>query len=151
MTPKADFYAGIGIAIFSAVFFIIAGTYPDAPQGIGPGGFPRIVTGAMFVLGIFLSVNSFIAMRKGAKDTVRISLKEFSQMLMLAGSFLAYVFLVKYLGYLIATPLFLFLFEFLYGDRKWYRMVLVAVIGTVVTFVLFKYLFKIYLPEFYFF
>lgn len=151
MTPKADFYSGIGIAVFSAVFFIISGTYPEAVQGLGPGGFPQIITGTMFFLGVLLSVNSFISMKRGVKDTSKLNGKELVQMLILAVAFLAYVFVMKYVGYVISTPLFLFLFLYLYGDRKWLRMALVAIIGTAVTFVLFKYLFQIYLPEFYFF
>ncbi|MCK9287778.1 MAG: tripartite tricarboxylate transporter TctB family protein [Sphaerochaetaceae bacterium] len=151
MTPKADFYSGIGIAVFSAVFFILSGTYPASEQGLGPGGFPKIVTGTMFCLGVLLSINSFINMKRGMKDIVKLNGKDMLQVLILAAAFLAYIVVIKYLGYVISTPLFLFLFLYLYGDRKWLRMVLVSIIGTAVTFVLFKYLFQIYLPEFYFF
>jgi len=151
MTPKADFYSGIGIAVFSAVFFFIAGTYPEAAKGLGPGGFPQIITATMFVLGMLQSVNSFVAMKRGAKESAKLNGKEIVQMLILGAAFFAYVLVMKYLGYVISTLIFLFLFLYLYGDRKWLRMVLVTVIGTAVTFIMFKYLFQIYLPEFYFF
>lgn len=151
MTPKADFYSGIGIAIFAAVFYALAGAYPEATQGLGPGGFPQIITATMFVLGIALSVNSYISMRKGKKDDFHLNGKELLHIGILAAAFFVYLSGLKYLGYVVATPLFLFIFLYLYGDRKWKRMILVSVISTAVTFVLFKYLFQIYLPEFYFF
>lgn len=152
MTPKADFYAGVGIAVFAAIFFVLAGTYPEAKgEGLGPGGFPRIVTGVMFVLGILLSLNSFVAIRKGIDDDQRMSRDDFFKMIILGGSFFLYISVIKYLGYVFTTPFFLILFMYLYGDRKWKRMVVVALVGTLVTYVLFKYVFLIYLPEFYFF
>lgn len=149
MTPKADFFSGIGIAIFAAVFFILAGTYPEAEgYGLGPGGFPKIVTGTMFVLGVALSINSYVVAKRGAAEDKRLTLPELTSVLMLAAAFLAYTFVIKYLGYIITTLVFLFLFMFLYGDRKWKRMGVVSVLGTAITFVLFKYLFLIYLPTF---
>jgi hypothetical protein len=151
MTPKADFYAGVGIAVFAAIFFVLAGTYPVAKgDGLGPGGFPRIVTGGMFLLGILLSLNSFVAIRKGTEEEHRMSRKDFFRMLVLGGSFLLYITTIKYLGYIITTPFFIFLFMYLYGDRKWKRMFVVSIAGAAVTFALFKYVFMIYLPEFYF-
>lgn len=152
MTPKADFYAGVGIAVFSAIFFVLAGTFPAARgDGLGPGGFPRIVTGVMFFLGIMLSLNSFVAIRKGENEEHRMDREDFVRMVVLGGAFLLYITVIKYLGYIITTPIFIFIFMYLYGDRKWKRMVIVALIGAAVTFVLFKYVFMIYLPEFYFF
>ncbi len=152
MTPKADFFSGIGIAIFAAVFFIMAGTYPEAEgYGLGPGGFPRIVTGTMFVLGVLLSLNSFVVARRGVKEDVRVTVPELLNMLLLAAAFLGYIFVIQYLGYIITTVIFLFLFMYLYGDRKWKRMALVTVIGTAATYALFKYVFLIYLPAFYLF
>ena len=152
MTPKADFFSGIGIAIFAAVFFIMAGTYPEADgYGLGPGGFPRIVTGTMFILGVLLSLNSFVVARRGVKEDVRVTVPELLNMLLLAAAFLGYIFVIQYLGYIITTIIFLFLFMYLYGDRKWKRMALVTVVGTAATYALFKYVFLIYLPAFYLF
>ena len=150
MTPKADFYAGIGIAIFSAVFFIIGGTYNSSQGqlGLGRGGFPQIISGIMFVLGAMLSINSFIAIRKGAKSEKKLSKPELIRMLLLIIAFAAYLFVMKYLGYIITTPPFLFLFLYLYGDRKWVRMAIVSVCTTVVTFFLFNNVFMILLPGF---
>ena len=159
MTPKADFFAGIGIVIFSGVMFSIAGKMaPPATFGLGPGGYPMLVTGVLLLLGAILAVQGWLGIRRSAADKAEtgqakgktVTLAELKGIVILALSFWAYVFLMKYLGYLITTPIFLFLFLFQYGYRNWLRMVLISAISTVVTWVLFNYAFLIYLPDFYF-
>jgi hypothetical protein len=161
MTPRADFFTGIGIVIFSSVMFGIASRMPPAASyGLGPGGYPMLVTGTLAVLGAILSLQGWQRMRRLARDTPAgeqggakkaITLKELRGMVFLALSFWLYVFLMKYLGYLVTTPVFLFLFLLQYGDRKWLRMVLVSLGATALSWALFAYAFRIFLPDFYFF
>ena len=159
MTPKADFFAGVGIVVFSGVMFRIAGKMaPPATFGLGPGGYPMLVTGAMLLLGAILAVQGWLGIRRlaahkaetGPAKKKTVTLAELKGIVFLAFSFWAYVFLLKYLGYLITTPIFLFLFLFLYGNRKWLQMVLISIISTGITWALFTYAFLIYLPDFYF-
>jgi hypothetical protein len=161
MTPRADFFTGIGIVIFSAVMFTLAGRMPPpASFGLGPGGYPMLVTGVLAALGIILAIQGWLQMRRAAK-AVRaekdsagakklLGPGELRGIAILALSFWLYIVLIKYLGYLITTPIFLFLFLLQYGDRKWLRMILVSVITTVASWVLFVYAFRIFLPDFYF-
>ncbi len=177
MTPKADFYAGIGIVVFSAVMFGIAGKMPKpAAYGMGPGGYPMLVAGALMALGAILAVQGWLGIRrlsankanennanesKKSSDPVKktLSLAELKGIALLAFSFWAYVFLVKYLGFLYTTPVFLFLFLLQYywgttgvkpGHRELIRMILISVISTGVSWALFNYAFRIILPDFYF-
>ena len=158
MTPKADFFTGIGIVIFAAVMFSIAGKMPaPASYGLGPGGYPMLVTGVLILLGAVLSIQGWLGIRRLSRQTDAdkpgkkvITLAECKGIALLAFSFWAYLFLMKYLGYLIVTPIFLFLFLLQYGDRKWLRMILISVITTGVTWALFTYAFRIFLPDFYF-
>ena len=169
MTPKADFFTGIGIVIFAAVMFSIAGKMPaPASYGLGPGGYPMLVTGVLILLGAILSIQGWLGMRRhsGASadaasedaastdaaqpEKKTVTLAEFKGIALLALSFWAYVFLMKYLGYLITTVVFMFLFLLQYGGKKWPQMILISVIATGVTWALFVYAFRIFLPEFYF-
>ncbi|MDR1251790.1 MAG: tripartite tricarboxylate transporter TctB family protein [Treponema sp.] len=161
MTPRADFFTGIGIVIFSAVIFTLAGRMPPpASFGLGPGGYPMLVTGVLAALGIILAIQGWLQMRRAVK-AVRAEKDsagakklpgpgELRGIAILALSFWLYIVLIKYLGYLITTPIFLFLFLLQYGDRKWLRMILVSVITTVASWVLFVHAFRIFLPDFYF-
>jgi hypothetical protein len=162
MTPRADFFTGIGIVIFSAAMFAVAGRMsPPASFGLGPGGYPMLVTGVLTALGIILAIQGWLQMRRAAqgeavreKDSAGAKKlfipRELRGVAILALSFWLYVFLIRYLGYLITTPIFLFLFLLQYGDRKWLRMILVSVITTVASWALFVYAFRIFLPDFYF-
>jgi hypothetical protein len=158
MTPRADFFTGIGILIFSAVMFAVAGRMsPPASFGLGPGGYPMLVTGVLAALGIILAIQGWLQMRRAAQPEKGsagakklLDLRELRGIAILALSFWLYIVLIKYLGYLITTPIFLFLFLLQYGDRKWLRMILVSVITTAASWVLFVYAFRIFLPDFYF-
>jgi hypothetical protein len=123
-----------------------------------------LVTGVLIALGTVLAIQGWVETRRAARQAARVegsapdtvpkkSLfvpRELQGIAILALSFWLYVFLIKYLGYLITTPIFLFLFLLQYGDRKWLRMILVSVITTAATWVLFVYAFRIFLPDFYF-
>ena len=160
MTPRADFFTGIGLVVFSATMFSIAGKMAKpASYGLGPGGYPMLVAGVLIVLGTILGIQGWLGMRRlsasktddGAPKKNILTFTELRGIALLAISFWAYVFIVKYMGYLITTPVFLFLFLFQYGGRKWLSMVLISIISTFVTWALFVYAFRIYLPDFYFF
>jgi hypothetical protein len=161
MTPRADFFTGVGIVIFSAAMFAVAGRMsPPASFGLGPGGYPMLVTGVLVALGTILAIQGWLEIRRAAragssapgtvpKKNLFVP-RELRNIAILALSFWLYVFLIKYLGYLITTPIFLFLFLLQYGDRKWLRMILVSVITTAASWALFVYVFRIFLPDFYF-
>ena len=156
MTPKADFFAGTGVLVFAAVMFNIARNMPPpATFGLGPGGYPMLVTGVLMVLGAVLAIQGWLGLRRLSTEdkTSRpksLNLAELRGIALLALSFWAYVFLMRYLGYLITTPIFLFLFLLQYGARKWRQMILICVITTAATWFLFNNVFYVILPDFYF-
>ncbi|MDR1587747.1 MAG: tripartite tricarboxylate transporter TctB family protein [Treponema sp.] len=165
MMPRADFFTGLGIVIFSAVMFAVASRMPPpASFGLGPGAYPMLVTGVLIGLGIILAIQGWLQMRRVRTETPRteegsvqgagakklLTYREFRGIVTLALSFWLYTFLIKYLGYLITTPVFLFLFLLQYGDRNWRRMILVSIITTALSWALFVYAFRIFLPDFYF-
>ncbi|MCL2008407.1 MAG: tripartite tricarboxylate transporter TctB family protein [Treponema sp.] len=156
MTPKADFFAGTGILVFAGIMFNIARNMPaPATFGLGPGGYPMLVTGVLMLLGSILAVQGWLGMRRLSRSGEEagqksITFKELGGIAILALSFWAYVFLMRYLGYLITTPIFLFLFLFQYGARKWKQMILICIISTGLSWFLFNYVFYVILPDFYF-
>ena len=108
------------------------------------------------VLGTVLGIQGWLGLRRLARSTEgkeprprSITLKELKGIAILALSFWAYVFLMRYLGYLITTPIFLFLFLLQYGARKWRQMILISIITTVATWFLFNNVFYVILPDFY--
>jgi len=138
------------------MFNIARGMPLPATFGLGPGGYPMLVTGVLMLLGAVLAIQGLLGLRRlaAAQDSSpgkkALTLVEFKDIVILAISFWAYVTVMRYMGYLITTPIFLFLFLFLYGHRKWWQMVLISIIATGITWVLFTYAFRVYLPDLYF-
>lgn len=51
------------------------------------------------------------------------------------------------LGYIIATFLFLVIWQFVIEREKWLKTAIIAVVGTIVMYILFQYLLAVPLPE----
>jgi len=151
MTPKVDFFSGIGIFIVGAIFYFLACQLPVAKVGLGAGGYPKFITVILCTLAIILSIQSYFKMRKNLKDERKTTAKELLSVGALALSFFLYLVSMKYIGFLISTPIFLLLFLYQYGERNWIRMILVSVITPALIYVLFQYVFKVILPNGYFF
>lgn len=59
-----------------------------------------------------------------------------------------YTQFVRPAGYVVATPVLVLGAMLLYGERKWYRLILVPLIVTVVLYHVFRTLFRVPLPRF---
>ncbi len=59
-----------------------------------------------------------------------------------------YTQVVRPVGYVVATPLLVFSVMLLYGDRKWYRLVIVPIVVTFILYHLFRTFFRVPLPTF---
>ena len=147
MTRKADFSIGVGTTLLAICIYLSANQLPVVEIGLGAGGFPKFIAIALGVMGIILAIKSFYRMRQGDQDVKKLELKELINVAILAASFALYVFVVRYLGYLITTPLFFFLFMLIYGERKWIKMGIISVSFTLVVYFLFEKIFYIILPH----
>lgn len=147
MNNKVDFFTGIAVLILSALVFISASQMVTADQGLGAGGFPKFVSVCLGALGAALSIRAMLRIKRGQKDTPKLKKEELISAGLLVVAFFLYTLLVRPLGYLIATPLFFFIFMLIYGERKWIRMTIVSVVFSVAVFFLFEKVFYILLPH----
>lgn len=147
MTRKADFSIGVGTTLLAICIYLSANQLPVVEIGLGAGGFPKFIAIVLGVMGIILAIKSFYRMRQGDQDVKKLELKELINVAILAASFALYVFVVRYLGYLITTPIFFFLFMLIYGERKWIKMGIISVSFTLVVYFLFEKIFYIILPH----
>ncbi len=147
MTRKADFFIGIGTTILAIYIFVSANMLPDVERGLGAGGFPKFVAICLGIMGIILAIKSFYGMKKNEKDVKKYKPEELLNVALLVASFALYLILIRYLGYLITTPVFFFIFMLIYGERKWLRMGIISISFTVIAFFLFEKIFYIILPH----
>jgi hypothetical protein len=128
----------IGILIAAAYLFYVAGNfeYQERPGQLGPQFWPRM---AAVGLGVAVLVRILQTIRDRNRPIVHVK-GEFDEyqeteaelhwpsLGLAIGMVVGYVTSTMFLGYMISTMLFLGLFIWLGGQRKWY-VTLVAVIG----------------------
>lgn len=135
----------IGILLAAAYLFYVAGNfeYQDRPGQLGPQFWPRM---AAVGLGAAVLVRIVQTIRDRNRPIVRVKSEfdEYEQtdaelhwpsLWLALGLVVGYVASTMFLGYLISTALFLGLFIWLGGQRKWYVPLVAAVGGLLFSFI----------------
>lgn len=146
MTRKADFLIGIGTIISAILIYITANQMPTSETGLGAGGFPKFIALGLGILGILLAIRSFFGIKAEAKEQQKANLRELLNVAKLAVAVGLYIFVIRYIGFLIATPIFFFLFMYIYGERKWKQMVIISVALSIGLYLIFEKGFQVMLP-----
>jgi hypothetical protein len=153
MYPKVDFFVGFFMVVFSTLMYIVAGKFPSVQKGLGAGDWPQLILTVLFVLGIILSGSSYYSYRKQARQGGEArqgsyEKKELLHVLVLFLCVAAYIRLVGLFGFILLTPFFLFALMFIFGMRKWIKMVIISVVSTAATYLIFDTLLLVLLPRF---
>ena len=155
-----DIWFGIVlIATGLFLYFVLIPWQVDVPSGwkgtsLSPAFLPKIIAVCISVLGISLSIYSYISHRGlHATSTVEGASKREQNVRVLVTSliFLFYFLLISYVGFLIATAIMLFVFCWFMGSRKWAVIILLTVLGTTATYFIFEKLMLIQLHRGYLF
>ncbi len=144
---QGDLYMGIIILVFSAAFYYFSYHFAGyeiekVPHDVGPAFLPRLLLGALAVESVALILSG---VSKGTDPRPMKPVFQLKPILMLA-SFVAYIVLCTFFGYLIATLVFMILAFFMLGVRGVWTMILVPPLITFGTYFLFGSILNIYLP-----
>ena len=128
----------------------------DLPQSsmvpVGPGFYPRIVLVLMAALSVMLLVSDVLAGRRGrpAPPPARARLN-YGLVAATFGVFVVYVFLLPALGFRLATFLFVAVLQAVLepprGWRRWVLVLVVAVLTSWVTHLVFEHYLSVLLPR----
>lgn len=144
----ADFIISIILIALSVFLYMTADKMPGATKGIGPGDYPKFICAILFVLGVIQLISVIVS----AKGIPLIAFNEINKkyllraLIMVVATFVYYK-LMKPIGYLLTTPLFLFGSFMLFGYKKKIKGVIIALVFTVVVYLLFTKVFMIFLPR----
>ena len=150
-----DIVVSVFYIILAAAIIIMAMMLPkSAVMDIGPDFMPLVIGSATLILAVWLLVLSVKNFKVNAKlaETAEIEECDYKRVL---GSFiviLAYVMILKPIGFIISTILYLPIQMFILSPsderdgKSLVRLILITVIFTMVVFFLFRYGFKIILP-----
>lgn len=137
--------AGIG------AYFVWAGRALPSPvtASTPPGLFPQIVGGLLVLLGIILTVRELLRYRRGASQPQEVVIQNARPLLIAMALTLAYPFLMKPVGFVVMT--FLYLAVMFYNlepvlQKLWIKL-LVSAVFTALLYVVFGMVFRVSLPE----
>ena len=148
-----DGYAAL--VIFTGSVFLYWATlglqqHPLAP--VSPGFYPRIVLGATAGLSALLAVQDVVNRRRRRVSEATPERKaDYGRVLRAFAVFGAYVLVLPYLGFRIATCAFLVAMqvtlEWPRAGRRWIAVAAVALVGTAITYSVFELYLKVLLPR----
>ena len=148
-----DGIAGLAVLAASLVLFALTLDLKDNPMvPVGPGFYPRIVLGLTAVLSLGLVIGDVLARRRqtpapdAAKERPNYALVALS-----FGVFALYAVALPWLGFRIATFLFVgganALLDPPRGTKGWVRALILALVTTLVTWLVFERWLSVLLPR----
>jgi len=144
----ADFLIGLFVVALSIVFFVQANAMPKAELGIGPGDYPKVICYVLFALGFILAIRTVVE----CKGIPMIDFKNINKRYLLRAGIMvlmSYVYykFVKKVGFLLMTPVYLYMSELLFGYKKKIKGAIITVIFTTGIYFLFTKVFLVILPR----
>lgn len=156
MDKRVDLTVAVGFLAFGLWLLVASFRIPQGsvPDSIGSGGVARILAVVIILAAGYLVGRRAIGWRRTPGVTVPADGSTDNpdhpasarRGLGMFGLLVAYAFGVRYLGYPIATPIFVAAALFVMGVASWVRLVAISVLYTVATYALFVGFFGVLLP-----
>jgi hypothetical protein len=132
LRSNKDFWAGVMLIAIGVASIIIARGYPfGSTMRMGPGYFPSLLGGILALFGIYVIV---IGLRKGEKITVQCSTRALA---VLPLSLVAFGVLMTYAGFIPAMAVLIFGSACAGRDFKFVEILLLTVVLTSLSVVIF--------------
>jgi len=145
---KADIVAGVFLLFFAVGVLVLADGY--AQRGVqieyfGPAFFPRILSGILIFCAVLLAVNAILGRTLRRVDT--IDRRGFGRLAAAIAIGVVYWLAVDYTGFLIGTPVFIFVLMTVLGARGWPQRIVTSLAAPFALWAIFEYFLVISLPE----
>jgi hypothetical protein len=143
-----------GLAALFVGLFIQAGDLPSSMwEPLGAGSFPRLILGALVVFNLAIMVQSMMALR-GTDRAASAGARQWFLQRRLAfatlAAFAIYALSMPWIGFAMASLLFLLAVQFILGARRGRRLLIAAIIAATFglgLYALFSHVFLISLPS----
>jgi len=144
----ADFWFGLGAVLFGIFVFVQSKKLPQAKMGIGPGDYPAFVAIIIISLGLIQAVKALLSDASAAQQGEAFDARRAKKVFLLVFGTFAYVFLMKYVGFLLLSPFFLLFLFWMFGYSNRRKAIVISITVSVVLYFLFMYAFQVLLPRF---
>ncbi|WP_110643337.1 tripartite tricarboxylate transporter TctB family protein [Salinicola sp. CPA57] len=150
----ANIIFNAGLAALFVGLFLQAGDLPSSMwEPLGAGSFPRLILGALIIFNLAIMVQSVAALRRTDREAGVGATHWFIQRRMAFATlavFSLYALLMPWIGFALASLLFLLAVQVILGARRGRRLLIAGVIAAVFglgLYVLFSHVFLISLPR----
>lgn len=143
---RVNIAVGIVFILFSLFIFTQSFLFTQKSLNLGPEFFPRILSVIIFALSLLLIATSIknTALTIGFKDVF----DQKTRMPLLAmGFMIIYGFCLFYVGYLVSTMVFCFIFLHILDVENIKLKLMISIIFPLILFLIFKKLFLVNLPS----
>ena len=145
-TRLADLITGILLMLLSAFWFFQANKMMKVELGIGPGDYPKFAAAGLFFLGLILAAQSVSKGLPGREG--KIDRRAARRLIIFVVVSFVYVRLMRFLGFILLTPPYLFFGSWFFGYRKYIIAAIVSIGVTAGIYIVFRMIFQVMLPEF---
>ena len=113
--------------------------------GISPRVYPRAVFTVIMICGLIILVRALVKMSPGKADGDSEQTVEFRlvKVAVTVALMLLYIVALGVVGFLAATPVFLFLTMLFFGERGWLKMILISAAGSGILYLFFVQVLKV--------
>ena len=144
----SDFWFGLGAILFGIFVFVQSKKLPQARMGIGPGDYPAFVAIVIISLGLIQAVKALFFGSSAAQANEAFDAQRAKKVFLLVAGTFAYVFLMKYVGFLLLSPFFLLFLFWMFGYSNKKKAIVISITVSMVIYFLFLYAFQVILPRF---
>ena len=151
---KKEIFLSIVSILISITIFILTYQFPKQTVALSPTAFPRFISVCLFILSIILLIQGIAGAKKGSEKknvkSTTYNVFTFKLLFMMLLAFF-YIRILPMAGYIVATPPLIAGNMLLFNEKRWFWLIAVSILTTVLLYVLFRMVFKIPLPRFNFF
>jgi len=142
--PFSELIIGLACIALGIAVFIMAGDLQKVRLGIGPAGFPKFISVVLGILGLAQTV---MALSSGVEaPKFNVDKKAATLFIAAVAAVVVYVMLVTTVGFALLTPVLMVVMMYLFGERHFGKMAVIAIVTTAVVWLLFTEVFMIFLP-----
>ncbi|MBQ7785807.1 MAG: tripartite tricarboxylate transporter TctB family protein [Clostridia bacterium] len=142
--PFSELVIGLGCIALGVAVFIMAGDLQKVRLGIGPAGFPKFISVVLGILGLAQTV---MALSSGVEaPKFDVDKKAATLFIAAVAAVVVYVMLVTTVGFVLLTPILMVVMMYLFGERHFGKMAVIAIVTTAIVWLLFTEVFMIFLP-----
>jgi putative tricarboxylic transport membrane protein len=140
---KGEIATGVFFILVAVWFLYEASKFPTNENSVdmGPAAFPQVLAGLVILFSVLLIITSLIK-----RSNVRINAKRFKNILYSIAFLIIYGIAVPYIGFYIATILFIPIMLTLAGERSWKSIVSVTIVFELFAFTVFETILNVPLP-----